>query len=761
MYNGSLGRFIGSSKKACLWLSDFRVSAFAPGTCDMSDDLTQTQDKGGEGWRRARAASQQRPQPPTQVPGYEIESCLGEGAYGEVWAARDLNNPSRRVAIKFYTRQGGDWALLAREVEKLNFLATDRYVVQLLDVGWKANPPYYVMEFVEKGSLAERLKSGPLPVAEALSLFGEIVRGVVHAHNRGVLHCDLKPANILLGMDGKPRLADFGQSRLTHELTPALGTLFYMAPEQADLKAAPDARWDVYALGAVLYCLLTGQPPHQDLPGVEALERSMALEERLARYRQMLGQAHRPRNYRRLPGVDRALAQILERCLAINPTERYPNVQALFDALAARALRRARRPLVVMGAVGPVLWLLLLGFMIREELVTAVRISRDALTDEARVGNQFAAQAVAEKVAGKIDRRWRTLEQEAARSDFQALLKAAQGTSFGAPPQRAVQARLEAMHHNHPEVAAEGWAVFDAAGSFLARSPFDERAHKQFIGKNYAHRGFFSGLNKDLDETAPAQPPLLTPHRSNVFLSKLTKTRKVAFSVPVWNGPRTTAVKPRLGVLMMTVNVGSFAEIRAAEVFGEDFFAVLVDNREDADGRKGAILEHPRLAQLRRQKVTEQELQFYVDPQGLEQAAWDTNYNDPLSAIFPSYQGRWLAARQRVLIDERPEARDPNWTVIVQERYDAAIGPVLQLQAKMVTRGWWALGLALSVVTALWLFVLAILNESPSSRLVSFLKRRAGVRDSATSQKGPFGRSQQAQPPGTAAETGKGAAWQT
>src|SRR5262249_6859439 len=154
-------------------------------------------------------------------------------------------NPGRRVAIKFYTRRAGDWALLAREVEKLNFLATDRYVVQLLDVGWNFDPPYYVMEYMEKGSLAQRLQAGPMGAAEAVPMFREIAVGVVHAHNKGVLHCDLKPANILLGPDGKPRLADFGQSRLSHEQAPALGTMFYMAPEQADLKAAPDARWDV------------------------------------------------------------------------------------------------------------------------------------------------------------------------------------------------------------------------------------------------------------------------------------------------------------------------------------------------------------------------------------------------------------------------------------------------------------------------------------------------------------------------------------
>ena len=89
-------------------------------------------------------------------------------------------------------------------------------------------------------------------------MFREIAVGLMHAHGKGIIHCDLKPANVLLDQDGHPRLADFGQSRLSHEQGAALGTLFYMAPEQADLRAVPNAQWDVYALGAIFYHMLTG-----------------------------------------------------------------------------------------------------------------------------------------------------------------------------------------------------------------------------------------------------------------------------------------------------------------------------------------------------------------------------------------------------------------------------------------------------------------------------------------------------------------------
>jgi hypothetical protein len=110
-------------------------------------------------WQRSKDLSLERTQPPTEVPGYDCSSSWAAGAYGEVWVGVDRNT-GRKVAIKFYAhRRGVDWSLLSREVEKLVFLSADRYVVQLLDVGWDADPPYYVMEYVENGSLDDLLRN--------------------------------------------------------------------------------------------------------------------------------------------------------------------------------------------------------------------------------------------------------------------------------------------------------------------------------------------------------------------------------------------------------------------------------------------------------------------------------------------------------------------------------------------------------------------------------------------------------------------------
>src|SRR5689334_8577874 len=327
----------------------------------MSSDYTFQQTPTDQ--QRSKDLSLQRTRPPAEVPGYQTQRFLGAGAYGEVWVGLDRNT-GRQVAIKFYAhRRNVDWSLLSREVEKLVFLSADRYVVQLLDVGWDADPPYYVMEYIENGSLDELLRTqGTLPIADALELWKDICIGLAHAHGKGVLHCDLKPANILLDADHRPRLADFGQSRLSHEQRPALGTLFFMAPEQADLQAVPDVRWDVYALGAILYTLLVGAPPHRDDASVGKIDTAGDLEDRLACYRHHIRQSPPPAQHRRVRGVDRALAEILDRCLAVNPADRFANVQEVLDALAARALNHRRLPLIVLGFLGPLLVLLVTAF---------------------------------------------------------------------------------------------------------------------------------------------------------------------------------------------------------------------------------------------------------------------------------------------------------------------------------------------------------------------------------------------------------------
>ncbi len=274
---------------------------------------------------RAEELSMRATVPPSEVPGYRLERLLGQGAFGQVWVGKNLNT-GRTVAVKFYLhRSGVNWSLLSREVKHLVSMASNRFIVQVLEVGWDAEPPYYVMEFLENGSLDDLIRSkGNLSVKQASEIFYDLAVGLNHSHGKGVLHCDLKPANVLLDQDMRPRLADFGQSRMSHEQTPSLGTLFYMAPEQADLNAVPDARWDVYALGAILYCMLTGNPPYRTPDMVSTLDTAANLPERLKKYRDALLKSPAPRQHYRVPRIDRELSKLIDRCLANIPMIDWP-----------------------------------------------------------------------------------------------------------------------------------------------------------------------------------------------------------------------------------------------------------------------------------------------------------------------------------------------------------------------------------------------------------------------------------------------------
>ncbi len=700
----------------------------------MEPTLSQT----GDDLDRARERSLVRTRPPTDVPGYEPERFLGAGAYGEVWVAVDKNT-ARRVAIKFYAHRGGlDWSLLSREVEKLAFLFTDRYVVQLIEVGWDANPPYYVMEYLERGSLADRLKEGPLSVAEAVVLFREVAQGLVHAHGKGILHCDLKPANILLDQDFKPRLADFGQSRLSHEQAPALGTLFYMAPEQADLSAVPDAAWDVYALGAVMYCMLVGEPPYRSEDAAATIESAGGVEEQLTRYRDHIRRSPPPNVHRQVPGVDRDLTEIIDRCLRVDAARRYPNPQAVVDALAARAERRARRPLMILGAVGPALLLLIASLFAWHTFNMALERSEEAITKRALESNWFAAQFVAENVAAQINRRWEILEQEAGTPRLAELLAASIGQPRTHAARRQLQDIVESLDRLHPELDAASWVIMDAKGIQLARNPFDEKT----IDKEYSFRDYFHGLGRNFEPQERQFAPIRQSHLSSIFVSSANQEQKVAFSVPVFAADREQV----LGVMSMTVELGHFAELRAGaeSSTGDQQFAVLVDLKNDYSGRPGLVLEHPELTArslapdsnstgiyLSSDQVSTlaairagRRAETSAEAPDLASLSLTNHFQDPVGG---NYAGRWLAAMQPVMVEGRTNAlADTGWAVIVQERYDTATSPVRHLQDRLVREALLALATVLVVVSGLWAFVAIVLNESPRSRLARWLRRRSG-----------------------------------
>jgi serine/threonine-protein kinase len=263
-----------------------------------------------------------------KIPGYEIEALLGRGGMGIVFRARHLRL-NRLVALKMLL--GGEYAQpqeLARFLREAKSVAGLRHtnLVQVHDVGDHEGRPYFTMEYVEGGSLAQRLLGAPQSAHQAAALLATLADAVQVAHQGGIVHRDLKPANILLTADGTPKIADFGLAR--HFRTGSaltrtgdrVGTPSYMAPEQAMGKARMiGPAVDIYSLGVLLYELLTGRPPFR---GETPTETEL----------QVIYQEPVPPS-RLNAKVPRDLETICLKCLHKEPRRRYATAAALADDL--------------------------------------------------------------------------------------------------------------------------------------------------------------------------------------------------------------------------------------------------------------------------------------------------------------------------------------------------------------------------------------------------------------------------------------------
>src|SRR5262245_34279186 len=259
---------------------------------------------------------------------YELLEEVGRGGQGVVFRARQ-KTLNRTVALKVISL--GQWASKAH-IKRFRLEAEAAVklehpgIVPIHEVGERDGSCYFSMKFVEGGQLDEVAKRKPMPIRDAVELIAKVARTVHYAHEHGILHRDIKPGNILLDAKGKPHLTDFGLARLVEsessvtQTLDVLGTPSYMAPEQAMGNNAAISRvTDVYGLGAVLYQLLTGQPPFAGGATFETIKLLLDTE---------------PRPPRLLNSkIDRDLSTICLKCLQKDPQRRYSSALALAEDL--------------------------------------------------------------------------------------------------------------------------------------------------------------------------------------------------------------------------------------------------------------------------------------------------------------------------------------------------------------------------------------------------------------------------------------------
>ena len=273
---------------------------------------------------------------------FSLERELGRGGMGVVFLARDVAL-ERLVAIKLLPAE-----LAGQPDAKERFLREARTaaglshpnIVPIHLVEEKAGLVFFVMAFVDGESLGERVRrQGPLPPAEVTRIIREVAWALGYAHGRGVVHRDVKPDNILLEKgSGRAMVTDFGIARVASRSTVSqqgeiLGTIQYMAPEQADPRATLDGRTDLYALGATAFFALTGRLPFEAPTAVALL--AMHLTEAA------------PPVVSVRAGVPAKLAEAVDRCLAKAPDARFPSAEALAGSLGEIALAKPVPPAVL------------------------------------------------------------------------------------------------------------------------------------------------------------------------------------------------------------------------------------------------------------------------------------------------------------------------------------------------------------------------------------------------------------------------------
>lgn len=561
---------------------------------------------------------------------YEVLEQIGQGGMGAVYRAHQ-RGLGRVVALKLMLAGSrATEAEIKRFHSEAKAAATLKHpnVVAIHEVGEHHGQQYFSMDYVEGRSLAEVIRRTPLPAARAARYVKVIAEAIHYAHERGILHRDLKPHNVLIDAQDEPRITDFGLARqieVESDLTisgAVLGTPSYMPPEQAAGKRREIGRAsDVYSLGAILYDLLTGRPPFRADTPLDTLRQVIDTEPAAPR---LLN-----------PKVPRDLETICLKCLAKTPAQRYASAQELVDDLGrflrqepiqarpvsnvGRLWRWAQRQPALAGLAGTVgVMFVLLGVaavlfrftvlgmtsFADEYVIKAISSDLTRLTNAVALVSQDAH--LPQLIQGRGPKELKVFLEGRNKAINESGLKWMEGNPF------------------------DSWSLFDAEGVLLARWPETGESQEGLL--RVADRDHYQGARNN----APA------PYVSKVFRSRTDPQDLDKFGVSVAVMRRQGESEVIVGFLLATVTTSS---TRTLGREGDNAYIVLVGPTDPSDPpelrRPWAIISHPAY-----NRATPA-IRLGSLPENLQarSSGW---YLDPAAKKYPSYAGLWLACRAQI-----------------------------------------------------------------------------------------------------------------
>jgi len=628
---------------------------------------------------------------------YEVLEEIGHGGMGVVYKAHQ-KSLNKIVAIK--TIRKDHWATdsdterIRKEAQRAAKLRHPN-IVTVHHVAVHEDQHFFVMDYIEGRNLAQRIDEGPLSSVQAAHYLKTVAEAIHYAHQRRILHSDLKPGNILLDQHEKPLVTDFGLAKQlgdasSHSASSAVGgTAGYMAPEQASGDELTTAT-DVYGLGALLYALLTGHAPFRGQTFSETLR---------------LVKATPPESPSKIyPHVDPDLEAICLKCLRKSRDERYGSAEAMAEdltryqsseetsarpwSLLERIIGWFRRNPVVAGSVAAVITIAILTIVMSLQIAQA---RKDKLLAEALDTNTYAAKDVS--TAALLQLRDLSDAVELASSDSSLVNFLAKDDREG------LQRYLEQICNEQSDDFASCF-IIDSDGVMVARVQIGQSPDEDFIEQDFSWRDYFIGAkaHRSLENRTSF-------HISSVYRGRIDDLYKFAISAPIMDSNERF-----LGVIATSVTTNTTMGLVHLEDPGREVVLIAPKDAEsteaDTQNQPGSYVvlfhpayhpgvdavEFPDTEQIvpRLQRIHTREL----DTPSLLIPAVD-NYFDPVRSLLEEYDGRWIAGFAAV--------GHTGFGVIVQQRFEEALELDPAVSRNLLLGSILVSGLALAIViVVLW-----------------------------------------------------------